>query len=145
MCVTFNYVKNINNGSGFARWSKKFADTVYVFYSKCVFVLSSGSLCLLLLYKLILVNFENGEILPSTAKSMQCALAKDSSKGYPLVALAATTDTVYTGLVNKGYPQHLMGTYIGIRNKTTNKVRCLAAQSGMNVGKFHTNLLRRCD
>lgn len=71
----------------------------------------------------ISVNFENGEILPKDTESMDCSLAEDSTcKKYPLVALAGTKETVYSGHVGKDYPKDLMGTYIGIRNKTTNKV-----------------------
>lgn len=74
----------------------------------------------------IIVHFENGEILPSDTDSMDCTLAINAKKSkYPLIALAGTNETVYSGHVGKDFPQDLMGTYIGLRNKTTNKVKLI--------------------
>lgn len=72
----------------------------------------------------ILAHFQNGIILPECAKDFDCYLAKKTTENSTeRLALTVNNDSVYSGTIGKGFPTDLERTFIGIRNKVSNKVR----------------------
>lgn len=56
---------------------------------------------------------------------MECVTATDTNASDTKnknIGIAINKDNVYTGIIGENYSTNLMKTYIGIKNKTSNKV-----------------------
>lgn len=84
-----------------------------------------------------ILSFQSGVPLEEDNEVLYATEKADPTKKALVVAYRGTVDTIYRGTVNEGDTSKLIGTYIAIRNKTTNKVRLVEMDQCLLKSSHH--------
>lgn len=84
-----------------------------------------------------IIKFQSGTPLETDNEVRFATEKEDPSKNVMLVAYRGQVNTIYRGNVNENPADELVGTYIAIRNKTTNKVRMIEVDQCLVKSSHH--------